>query len=259
MASVVPMPFDPPEILTAKRVTGLVVVPENELSDIKANPLDLSWNASAAPQVETSGPPALRRRNSLSGNILLVNHPDGQKAYFLQRKMAKTTFGCVRVGFLCEQRMEEGDTGMEWDVVKSDGPYPFEMVAVKMESKEKVLGHEVGSDTKDPTVELSALQMIAAYDPKGECGVIGTSVICADHSNVFVIIPFHGEGTLFQHVVESGRLSEPVARHFFQQIIKVGALFVIVLIVYSCCASPPTKQVSTITVRGTDLICCEIK
>jgi hypothetical protein len=177
MASVVPLPFDPPEILTAKRVTGLVVVPENELSDINANPLDLSWNASAAPEVQTSGPPALRRRNSLSGNILLVNQADGQKGYFLQRKMAKTTFGCVRVGFLCEQRKEEGDTGMEWDVIKSDGPYPFEMVAIKMESKEKVLAHEVGSDSKDPTVELSALQMIAAYDPKGDCGVIGTSII----------------------------------------------------------------------------------
>ena len=88
-----PIAFDPPQILTATRVTGHVVVPENELSDLMANPLDLTWNAACIAHMETPGPPALKRRCSQSGNILLVDHLDGQKAYFLQRKIAKTTFG----------------------------------------------------------------------------------------------------------------------------------------------------------------------
>ena len=226
-----PIAFDPPQILTATRVTGHVVVPENELSDLMANPLDLTWNAACIAHMETPGPPALKRRCSQSGNILLVDHLDGQKAYFLQRKIAKTTFGCIRVGFLCEQKEEnDDDTGMEWEVIKSDGIYPFEMVAVKIEPKEKVLRTDENSDENDPTVELSALQMVAAIDPNEESCVVGTSCICADHVNVFVIFPFHGEGTLFQYVVESGRLEESVARHFFQQILKVrfllSALFI---------------------------------
>lgn len=220
-----PIAFDPPQILNAKRVTGLVVVPEYEKSDLKANPLDLSWNAMAPEHLESgSDPPTLKRRSSLAGNILLVEHPEGQKAFFLQRKMAKTSHGCLRVGFLCEQKIG----GMEWNVIKSDGPHPkFEMVTIKIESKDKVLVNDTGKDTftKDPTVELSALQMIAAYDPRGEGGVIGSSCICADHTHVFSVLPFHGEGTLFQHVVESGRLEERMAQHFFQQILKVGVLF----------------------------------
>lgn len=226
MSCTEPVAFDPPQILTASRVTGHVVVPENELSDLKANPLDLTWNAACSTHIESPGP-ALKSRFSQPGNILLVDHPDGPKSYFLQRKIAKTTFGCIRVGFLCERRKEcDNDTGMEWEVIKSGGIYPFEMVAVKIEPREKALKTDESTDENNPTVELSALQMVTAIDPNEESCVVGSSCICTDHLNVFVIFPFHGEGTLFQYVVESGRLEESVARHFFQQILKVRFLIV---------------------------------
>jgi len=184
------------------------------------DPLDLGWNASCG-SIDLEGPPALRRRSSLSGNILLVNHADGEDAFFLQRKISKTTFGSVRVGFRVEQKKLQDDVGIEWDVIRSDGPYPFEMVAIKLQDKQKVTSNEkVPMSIMDPKVELSALQLISKSDLSEECRVVSAEIICTDRNTVYSIMPFNGDGSLFQYVVECGRLDEPVARHFFQQILK---------------------------------------
>ena len=220
-----PIPFDEPTLLDARRVTGLVIVPENDDIEKDANPLDLSWNASIGSSIEldvTAGPPSLKRRSSLSGNILLVNHPDkGDTAYFLQRKLSKTTHGSVRVGFKVEQKKLVDDVGIEWDVIKSDGPYPFEMFAIKLQDKQKILSTK-DMVMMDPKVELSALQLIAEKDPNGDGHVISAHYLCTDRNTVFSITPFSGEGSLFEFVVECGRLEEPVARYYFQQILKVS-------------------------------------
>lgn len=217
-----PIPFDAPELIDAKRVTGLVIVPENQGDEGEADPLDLGWNASCSSIQTQTGPPALQRRSSLSGNILLIHGPEGDSAIFLQRKISKTTFGSVRVGFRVEQKALKDDVGIEWDVIRSDGPYPFEMVAVKLQDKHKVMT-ELEGNVIDPKAELSALQVISKCDLNGESRVVRAEYICSDKSTLYSIMPFNGEGSLFQYVVECGRLDEPVARHFFQQILQVRA------------------------------------
>lgn len=219
------IPFDPPTILVGQRKTGLVIVPDAEESE--ADPLDLSWNATASGSsltdtdtTNTNGRAALRRRASLNGNILHV--PDRKESYFMQRKIGKTAYGSVRVGFLLETNLDDsglsGYMSTEYDVVRSDGPYPFEMVAIKVYDQKKMDDEGEGAQT-----ELAALEMIAKAENGGAASLFVqySHCVCADSNSVYVIVPFHGEGTLFQYVVESGTLSEPVARHYFQQILKV--------------------------------------
>lgn len=248
-----PIPFEPIAFLDAKRVTGLVLVPEAEKNRGKSNsgsstndegddPLDLHFNASTDMSFAEKGPPALQRKSSLNGNILWIgNH---QKAFFLQRKIGNIAAGngSIRVGFALEQALFENDDeddgtsnnfgmGTEYDVIRSDGPYPFEMVAIKVQNSDTVMGNApegapVAADVvSSAKVELAALQLIAKHytgDAADACHVDYCHYICLDRSTTYAIGPFYGEGSLFQYVVECGTLSEPIARHFFKQILMVS-------------------------------------
>jgi hypothetical protein len=195
-----------PVLFPARQVQGVVESPgepNNSKNDAEAMP---------------PPPPSLERSGSLSGNILTVDSPQGERAYWLQRKMCKTTHGSVRLGFRVTRR--DGDSSTTcWTVQPStNGSYPFEMVAIKIQ--DKVVCEHTPRGTRDPQVEFSALQMVAGYDPEG-LGHVVTGIVCTDNENVFVIMPYYGEGSLVEYIAENGRLSEEVARHFFQQIISV--------------------------------------
>jgi hypothetical protein len=224
------IPLGPPDLLRAKRVTGMVVVPEShEFDQDQGDPLDLDWNASISNFAE-QGPPTLRRRSSLSGNILKVEDPQGEKAYFLQRKISKTSYGSVRVGFLLQSTGDESGMGVEYNVVRSDGPYPFEMVAIKMHRLSPIMDPESeecehSSSLEVANTELAALKMVADKNPRGN--VEYSLCTCSDHNTTYAIVPFHGEGNLFQYVVECGSLEETVARHFFKKILMVSGVLMV--------------------------------
>ena len=168
------------------------------------------------PSAAAAVPPALQRTSSMAGNILVIKLPEGDRAYWLQRKMCDTSRGSIRVAFLLEKRIPNDKGSMEWTVQPSNGPYPFEMMAIKIQDKRAVESAQSG---RDATVEFAALQAIAALNESSHA--VGTRQVCTDADKVYIIMPYHGEGSLFQYVVECGRLSEGVARHFFRQIISV--------------------------------------
>jgi hypothetical protein len=99
------------------------------------------------------------------------------------------------------------------------------MVAIKVKSRETVMGTESGESNvvASAKVELEALQLIAKHAGANanDCHVDFCHYTCLDRSTIYTIGPFYGEGSLFQYVVESGTLSEPVARHFFKQLLMV--------------------------------------
>lgn len=218
-------PFPPPDMLVARRVTGRVISPEVS-PDTNGNPLDLFCG-------DLKGDDS----SDLRGNILVLEDPssgESSRAYWLQRKLSKTTNGYARVGFLVRptktsgaRRVEHRDGGEdEWCVQPSErGPYPFEMVAIKIQDRAKLEGKSQSAqqhiEIRDPMVEMSALQMVYANDLSRSGHVVCTREICSDDSHVYIIVPFHGEGSLFEYVMEKGGLGEGVARHFFQQIIRV--------------------------------------
>lgn len=160
-------------------------------------------------------PTTFERSTSLSGHILIVQTPQGEHAYWLQRKMCKTTRGSVRLGFRVTKLETDPTT---WTVQPAtSGPYPYEMVAIKIQ--DKAACEHTSKASRDPNVEFSALQRIAEADLDGP---VVAGIVCADKEHIFTIMPYFGEGSLAQYVVERGRLSEGVARHFFRQIISVS-------------------------------------
>ncbi len=246
-----PPPFPEPKILNAKRVTGLVRVPDLD-DDALLSPLDLSWQASSSSLDDSMmgaaafppfmGPAAFQRRNSTSGNILIIEHPGSEiptKAYLMQRKINKTSFGSVRVGFELRFRPEEervGDDIEQWELIPSIGDvYPFKMVAIKIQDRSKVLIDQDGKGDavmsgKEPLAEVCSLQMIAAYyesnQDKGLKYVLGTHEIAVDNNFLYSVMPYHREGPLFQYCAEQGRVREVEARHLFSQIIMVSIIHI---------------------------------
>jgi serine/threonine protein kinase len=162
-----------------------------------------------------TAPNSVERWTSLSGNILIVQTPKGEYAYWLQRKMSKTTRGSLRLGYRVTRLNDKKPS--TWTVQPStSGPYPHEMVAIKIQ--DRVACEHPSKANRDPFVEFSALQAMAREDPDG-MNMVVTGIVCADTKHIFCIMPYFGEGSLAEYVVERGCLSEGVARHFFRQII----------------------------------------
>lgn len=211
--SVDAVPLPPPILYPARIVQGEVQTPGDTAA------AEAERNLTNQDELQTVLPPpseSLERSSSLTGSILVVETPQGERAYWLQRKMCKTTRGSVRLGY----RVAKSDNrAAMWTVTPAtSGPYPFEMVAIKVQ--DKAACEQVPKACRDPKVEQSALQIVTEHDPHGH-GTVVTGFVCADNENIFIIMPYFGEGTLAEYVAKSGRLSEGVARHFFQQIISV--------------------------------------
>lgn len=204
-----PPPFDPPVFLQAKRVTGSVgsTAPAAVESEAGSADNDKPCAAAAAAAVVT-------------GNILVVQDGPDKKAFWLQRKIGVTRHhGTVRVGYVLNDGAEEG----AWELLSE----PPEMVAIITDSKSKVLpgtGNEADNENTggiDPAAEFSALQLVATHDPEGTGHVLGSTLIAADHQQVYAVTEHHRQGSLFEFCAAAGRLSEPEARFFFRQILKV--------------------------------------
>jgi hypothetical protein len=210
-----PPPFDPPVLLTAKRVTGTV--------GNSSTPAVLESSTSLS---TFDGENTLVAQN----HILVVEHEEEKKAYLLQRKVGTTAHGSIRVGYVLKDP-KEADEGV-WELVEPASEYSkgdhhqHEMVSVIMEEKSKVLSDDRGSHGNtsiDPAAELSALQLVATHDPEGVGHVLGTTNIACDEQYVYAIIAdYHRDGSLFEYCAEVGRLGEPEARFFFRQILKVS-------------------------------------
>lgn len=209
-----PEPLPPPVLYPAKRVHGVVEAP-NENDGIGENFMG-QFPAIAMMVPSEQGAvavPTLKQTGIKSGDIVIIQTPEGELAYWIQRKLCHTTHGCVRLGF---RLTKKGDSDAGWTVQRSNGIYPFEMVAIKIQDKQAC--KHTPKSCRDPNGEFSALQMIAKHDPEG-VGHVVTGIVCADDDQTYIIMPHFGDGSLAEFIAESGRLSEGVARHFFRQII----------------------------------------
>jgi serine/threonine protein kinase len=208
----------------------------------------------------------LQRAESMSGNVLVVLEEgnvgilnqaqkdvssnvgiginQAQRAYWIQRKIGKTTHGSVRIGYVLRRReVEEHELGDEsygrgdaqWEVTPKEsttnssssiseggGGVPaadaaYEMVAIKMYDKSKCTSNKASG----PAVEVAASQLLARHAPARH-HVLGSVDVLSDERHVYLIMPYCDGGDLLSVLESRGRLVESVARHIFQQILRVS-------------------------------------
>jgi hypothetical protein len=241
------VPFEAPKFSSAKRILGFVDIPENK--HVAESALD--WgNRSFGPGAgvfapdgdgdtntnqddkdeKLAGPTHLRRTSTLAGNILVIENEGSEaQAFWLQRKVGQTANGSIRLGFVLLS--SSTSDGKVWSLAsggdegEEEAGMNYQMVAIKILDT-SVLDSDHTDELHNPISELSALQMIADHfektgkQPQGE-HVIATKLVAVSSQNVYAILPYYPDGTLFQYCLAQGSLKEPVARFFFQQILKV--------------------------------------
>jgi hypothetical protein len=226
------IPFDPPRLLTAECKAGFVnVSPASYRSDSGRG-----WDTSGSTTEHFEGDPAertdsptpeptsLQRTQTMSGNILTItghpNHNDdtSPEAFWLQRKLGKFhSDGMIRMGYRLR------GSGVRWELWKDRGEDHHTMVKVHIMPGSVLDENNNGAnaDVCSPVNELSALQMIASHNTNEPKHVLGTRLIATSAQDVYVILPYHQDGTLMQFCQTVGNLPEPLARFLFRQIIKV--------------------------------------
>ena len=241
------IPFDGPTLLTAKRISGFVDIPENK--NAEESPMG-NWgngNVSFTPddavggksedQERMAGPTYLKRTSTMAGNIVVIDI-EGQEsqAFWLQRKVGQTAHGSIRLGFVLrysetESADSEGAAGRVWELApgpatEGDAGIDYQMVAIKiLDTAVLNSDHAADSLLHNPVNELCALQMVAKhYEKKGKTGhVVATKLIAVSSQHVYAILPYYPDGTLFQFCLSQESLKEPVARFFFRQILQVSS------------------------------------
>jgi hypothetical protein len=165
----------------------------------------------------------------MSGNILIITQPDctaednsnkpTRTAYWLQRKIGKTGHGLLRLGY--RLKVKDNTNGC-WELDVDDGCRQ-RLVTVYMIRTSTLDNNKSSSSLccHSPMDELSALQMIAQYNPTETAHVVGTDIVATSSQHVYAILPYHRDGNLLQFCQSVGCLEEPVARFVFQQIIQV--------------------------------------
>jgi hypothetical protein len=258
------LPWGPLHLLKAERTAGFVDIPDFFQEDESSRGWDNTRNASQAPsgspswsQITTNHPPTLERKQTMSGDIVVMtfntndnNHDIARDAtmtpcaFWLQRKLRKTHDGLIRLGYQLKQQKQH--------------PHPVSTASVgKWELDTDVLGqpkfvtiHILPSSVLDdqPTQsqdravvvatanayshlnELSALQRIANHHhqhhlhtttSKQRKHVVGTRLVATSSQYVYAVLPYYRDGTLLQFCQMVGPLMEPLARFFFKQIVKV--------------------------------------
>lgn len=195
MTPLAPPPFPTPIFQKARRITGHV------LTQIP------SEQAFVPPPLTT-----LERKTSVADHILLLE--DTTVAYTLQRKIKDTVHGSVRVGFALNQVKEQ--IGM-YELVPNLQDKGYQMVSVHMYAL-------LDDDGEMMINEIAALQWITNA-AKEYPHLLGPVVVAKDTTHMYMITPFHKEGSLFDYCGRVGRLSESEGRYFFRQILQVSFLY----------------------------------
>jgi hypothetical protein len=224
------IPFDPPHLLTARRKAGFVDVPETE----NASPLgwdgssqrgDVSDSLSQQQQRSSlTGPTCLQRTQTMAGNIIMFeDESKPPQAFWLQRKIGKSSNGVVRLGYKLRPNSKPDfkDSTEAWELATEEsGLQPIVTINMMHSSVLDLKSEDM--DVHNPLDELSALQMIAQHGDGENAHVVGTQLVATCSQHVYAILPYYPDGTLLQYCQMQGSLEESVARFFFRQILKVG-------------------------------------
>lgn len=225
------IPFDPPKLLIARRIAGFVNVLETESSLAtpfgEANLNHSDFTSETPEKTLLAGPTHLRRTSTMNGNIVIVEE-DGRppRAFWLQRKVNEVAHGTVRLGFTLRPNTSPEGSGGAWELTPPETDGHHKMVQIEILDT-TILDMNLSVDAspvRSPLHEICALQMIAEHNDTREAHVVGTKLVATSPQNIFVVMPYHRDGTLFQYCLAKGSLEESVARFFFRQILKVRAI-----------------------------------
>lgn len=245
-----PPPFDPPVVLEARKITGLVVLSNNDVNYpptlLRPNDDDNDDNNSES---HRTSPPQFERTETSNGNVLLIDDTDEglKRQYLIQRKLRSSIHGSTRVGYVLEDPNSDTTNtsntcfykvkGKENN--KSDKSSSYEMVTVKIIDKSSIECNNNNNNSEISALRIIALHHQAEDDPgKQHSAVEGTTVIGADRNHIYAIIPCYYDCSLFDYcsTLLSPRttntnnnstghryslLSEIQAFHIFDQILQV--------------------------------------
>eukprot|EP00547_Thalassionema_nitzschioides_P001765 CAMPEP_0194216480 /NCGR_PEP_ID=MMETSP0156-20130528/19058_1 /TAXON_ID=33649 /ORGANISM="Thalassionema nitzschioides, Strain L26-B" /LENGTH=407 /DNA_ID=CAMNT_0038945263 /DNA_START=170 /DNA_END=1393 /DNA_ORIENTATION=+ len=162
-----------------------------------------------------------------TGRIYILNHilacdginkPD--RAYLIQKRIAKSVYGAVRQCVVLKRRREgenkfwklseEDDKEVEW--ISTD-----HTVAIKISSWYRVTKLR-GRHLEDPIREISAMQLVGNYHPN----LIGVIEVLQDSEYLYTVMPFCSGGDLFGRVLhdKSHTVDEARARLWFRQLVS---------------------------------------
>jgi hypothetical protein len=144
-------------------------------------------------------------------NIIYERHPDGrppERAYWIGRKLKKCIFGVVKE---CTVLKFRNDVNVPWEVTGHKA-------AAKIMSWQKIrdLQH-----IEDPQKEVAAMQYVSQNGAHPH--VMGVLDVLQDDDYLLMFMPFCSSGDLFGFVQSAGRFPEPMARHWFRQLLEVRA------------------------------------
>jgi serine/threonine protein kinase len=291
-----PLPFD--DVLASRaytpavRVLKPVHVPGDDDGDDMGGPEGKVDGLPSKMQMPERPPMGLQRAVSMAGNVLVVLEDQGEpaqgeqddwpddeqdderqgqghwqdpekarRAYWIQRKIGKTAYGSVRVGYVLRRR-EEGAVGKEkddddldsddgtrarWEVTPvekkegasddtNNGAPPadaaYEMVVIKTYDLGQIIQaaspEPTGGDASGngPAVEIAVAQLLAQHARTPALHhVLGAVEVLADERTMYMIVPYCHGGDLLSMVESRGRLEEPVARRIFQQLLSALGLY----------------------------------
>jgi hypothetical protein len=232
------IPFETPQLLTARRTPGFVDIPEVE--EEPCAPC-ASWDGNASfagfqtPAVEdmpkptkrasAAGPGLLRRSKTMDGNILIFE-PEGEppQAFWMQRKIGNSASGSiVRLAYKLQPNTDPGfknSVSTIWQIA-TDEEGVFSIVAIKIMHSSVLDQKPDSSALHNPLDEISALHLIAKQNNSEDAHIVGSDLLACCSQYVYAVVPHHPDGTLLQFCQTAGNLEEPVARFFFQQILQV--------------------------------------
>ena len=242
-----PPRFPDPVFYPARRIHGLVETPDEEALDA---------SQTTAVNTKGNGPPSLVRRNSVTGNILLLEHPEeGTLAFLLQRKVATSAYGgSMRVGFPL-QGENPGEDGL-WHIKPKESSSScgeilgttnrlgesrkrdysmmqnieeqYEMVTIYVENETHLLGEQNDGDDMridNLKTEIGALQWIAQHRQTLHLDHLWESTfIGKERGTIYIVLPsYDKDGTLMDYCAmhPNGVLSLDEVKFFFKQILKV--------------------------------------
>ncbi|KAL3931838.1 MAG: hypothetical protein SGBAC_011122 [Bacillariaceae sp.] len=154
----------------------------------------------------------------MTGSIIVIEDKEGDKpsqAFWLARKVEKNVHGVTRVGYKLRpnthDKMKNSNGNWELDI---DESCVHPLVTIKIVHT-KILDDGDSSENN----MMSFLQMIGNDNSK-DTHVDGTNIVatCADY--IYIVLPYHRDGSLDAYCRLHGNLTEPVARFLFCQVLQ---------------------------------------
>jgi len=166
------------------------------------------------------------RRRSANVTKILVQCDDRRTpttnyAYWITKKLSDAIFGSVRLLVVLEKRTPGVKSGEDPSAAGAEWEITSQRLCVKQMSWSRIIRMKETSSC-DPLREIAAMQYIM-HPPCGSPpheNLMTQLVTLSDNDYLYSIMPYCGGGELFEKVSQDGRFPEPLARHWFRQLLQ---------------------------------------